>query len=337
MNAQPPSLEKFSLQVDRISKSFGSVKAIRNLSLLAEAGKIIGLLGPNGAGKSTSLRIISGLIPADSGSVYINNISVAESPIEAKKFIGFMSENNPLPPNLRVKEYLKFRAKIKGIPSKTLSKRLNEVYDLCELPVTVQSKMISALSKGYRQRVGIADALIADPPLIILDEPTVGLDPRQIINIRNLLNNIKQNKIILFSSHVLSEVDAISDEVIIMNQGQIVAKGNPEALKQSFKCITKYQITAQNITNLNTAQFKEELSQIASMFEIKALNPDSIFIYLETEDKNNESTNSLVQLFQKYNLRITKFNQTPSSLQDVFILATENYYPNGDEFQQIAC
>ena len=225
---------KPAIEVNHLSKRFGTIQAIEDVSFSVSSGEIIGFLGPNGAGKSTTMRILCGLMPATSGTAYLCNISLATHSQEAKRHIGYLSENNPLPQDLRIVEYLRYRARLKEIPKKRQKERVEEVLTLCDLQHKVRRKIIGSLSKGYRQRVGIADAILAEPPILLMDEPTIGLDPHQILAIRELIANLRKRMTIVLSSHVLSEMERMCDRVIILNQGRIVAMGTHTALHQEF-------------------------------------------------------------------------------------------------------
>ena len=232
-----------SVVVRRLTKTYGGVRAIDNVSFRIGKGEVVGFLGPNGAGKSTTMRIISGLMPASSGSVFICGESVAADPDAARRHIGFMLENNPLPEDLRVREYLTFRAGIKGVPSSEIRARVDESMETCQLLRKASNKIIGNLSKGFRQRVGIADAILSRPEVIIMDEPTIGLDPHQILAIRALINSLRGKMSVIISSHILPEIELMCDRVMIINQGTIVASGSPESLRREFIAWDKYEIS----------------------------------------------------------------------------------------------
>ncbi|MAV38997.1 MAG: ABC transporter [Puniceicoccaceae bacterium] len=223
-----------SISVENLSKCYGKVSAIKQVSFDIKKGEIVGILGPNGAGKSTTLRILGGILNADSGSAQVSGISVAENSLAIKRKIGFMQENNPLPEELRVSEYLKLRAELKEIPKEALSTEVRRVMDLCDLFRTARRKIIRTLSKGFKQRVGIADALIGSPDIIILDEPTIGLDPHQIQGIRALIDTLRSRHTVLISSHILSEIERNCNRVIIINHGRVVAMGTKQELAKEF-------------------------------------------------------------------------------------------------------
>ena len=223
-----------SVRVNNISKKYGDQFAVKHLSFEINKGEVVGFIGPNGAGKSTSMKIITGYLPPDTGEVWINGMNALEDPMEVKKIIGYLPEHNPLYNDLYVKEYLGYVAGLYKIVRREIGTRINEVIDLTGLH-DEEHKKIGSLSKGYRQRVGLAQALIHDPEVLILDEPTSGLDPNQIIEIRNLISRTGKEKTILLSTHIMQEVDAICDRVIIINKGEIVADKPAERLDKSSK------------------------------------------------------------------------------------------------------
>ena len=212
-----------SISVKNLSRKFGKLWAIKNISFDIHQGEIVGFLGPNGAGKSTTMRILGGLQNAHTGSAHVCGLSVAENSLGIKRKIGFMQENNPLPEELRVSEYLKLRAELKEIPPAEISTEVRRVMDLCDLFRTARRKIIRTLSKGFKQRVGIADALIGKPDIIILDEPTSGLDPHQVESMRSLVKSIGEEQTVLLSTHLLPEVERLCDHVLMIHQGRLVA------------------------------------------------------------------------------------------------------------------
>jgi ABC-2 type transport system ATP-binding protein len=210
-----------SLLVHNLTKIYGSQKAVNNISFSVSKGEIVGFLGPNGAGKSTAMKIATGFLSPTSGTVKVDGLDVAEHPLEVKKITGYLPEHNPLYLDLFVHEYLAFVGNIYGIKASALKQRIGEIIEICGL-TREQNKKIEALSKGYRQRVGLAQALIHDPRVLILDEPTSGLDPNQILEIRKVIKDISKNKTVVFSTHILQEVEALCDRVIVLNRGEIV-------------------------------------------------------------------------------------------------------------------
>lgn len=209
-----------SVIVKNLTKIYGEQKAVNSISFEVKKGEVLGFLGPNGAGKSTTMKIITGFLPQSSGSVTVNGISVSEENVELKKHIGYLPESNPLYPEMYVKEYLEFCASLYQIPNP--QKRIAEMIGITGLSVE-KKKKIGQLSKGYKQRVGLAQAMLHNPEVLILDEPTSGLDPNQLIEIRSLIKQLGKDKTVIFSSHIMQEVQAVADRVIIINRGKIVA------------------------------------------------------------------------------------------------------------------
>src|SRR5438105_11732882 len=222
---EPPEIH-----VSKLTKYYGDYPAVRDVSFDVPAGRIVGFLGPNGAGKTTTMRILAGFLTATSGKATIDGIDVFWEPVEARKRIGYMPENCPLYPEMRVTEYLHFRAGIKGWHGRRRRQRIDYVVKRCWLE-DVRRQLIGTLSKGYRQRVGLADTLLADPPVLILDEPTAGLDPSQIRASRDLIRELGQQHTILLSTHILPEVEMTCDRVIIINRGHLAASGMLEEMK----------------------------------------------------------------------------------------------------------
>ncbi len=218
------------ITVKNLTKVYGPQKAVDNISFEVKTGEILGFLGPNGAGKTTTMKILSCYMSPSQGDVQVGNYDIFSSPEEIKRRIGYLPENNPLYLEMPVMEYLQFVAQLQGVTKAQLPGRLKEIVGMCGLN-REKHKKIGELSKGYRQRVGLAQALIHDPEILILDEPTTGLDPNQIVEIRNLIREIGQEKTILLSTHILPEVEATCDRILIINKGKIVADGTPDTLR----------------------------------------------------------------------------------------------------------
>jgi len=219
------------ITVQGLTKSYGPADAIRDLSFSVDQGEVVGFLGPNGAGKSTTMKILSGYLPADSGEVRIAGFDIFSDSLKARSRIGYLPENVPLYPEMRVGEYLAYRASLKGVRSRRIKEKVEDAVQLCGLR-HVQKQLVGTLSKGYRQRVGLADALVNEPDILILDEPTIGLDPNQIRDVRALIKGLAARHTILLSSHILSEVEATCSRILIINKGRIVATGTPTELRQ---------------------------------------------------------------------------------------------------------
>ena len=221
-----------SISIQHLTKIYGTQKAVNDISFEAKKGEIVGFLGPNGAGKSTTMKIVTSYLSATSGQVLINGFDVKTQSMDVRRNIGYLPEHNPLYLEMYVKEFLLFVGNMYGLKGILVNKRIAEMVELCGLSAE-QNKKIGQLSKGYRQRVGLAQALIHDPSVLILDEPTTGLDPNQIVEIRNVIKTVGKDKTILFSTHIMQEVEAICDRVIIINRGQIVSDSTLTSLKQN--------------------------------------------------------------------------------------------------------
>ncbi len=219
------------IEVDNLVKRFAGRTAVSNISFTVKRGEIVGLLGENGAGKSTTMRILSGFLPATSGTVRVANLDVFHQSDEVRRRIGYMPENNPLHYDMRVREYLKFRARLKGLGWKRSGQRVDVVLEQCGL-TEVSRRIIGQLSKGFRQRVGLADALVHEPELLILDEPTIGLDPNQIRSVRQLIKGLASAHTVLISTHILPEAEMTCHRVVIMYEGKILAADTPENLQR---------------------------------------------------------------------------------------------------------
>ena len=311
----PPAIE-----VDHLVKSYAGMTAVADLSFTVARGEIIGFLGPNGAGKSTTMRILTGYLPANSGTVRICGHSVATEPDAVKRLIGYMPENNPLPEDMRVSEYLYFRGRLKEIPRRKLGPRIDEVLELCDLK-RVRHKIIGQLSKGYRQRVGIAEAILAEPPVIIMDEPTIGLDPHQILIVRDLIAGLRGRMTVIISSHILPEIEMTCDRVLIINRGRVVAQGTPAALRREVLGRTAYGLTVAG----NIAGLPALLQAVEPSFKITAAGePDAagfVQLALATE-RDDEFGEPLLQALIAQNYRVRALSRAHPTLEDVFLAAT---------------
>ncbi|OFX70908.1 MAG: gliding motility-associated ABC transporter ATP-binding subunit GldA [Bacteroidetes bacterium GWE2_29_8] len=307
-----------SLIFENIYKSYNSIKAVDNISFEIKKGEIVGFLGPNGAGKSTTLKMATSFIHPDKGNIYINNINVKENPSKIKKIIGYLPENNPLYYEMTVIEYLIFIAKLQDLQKNKLNSRIEYVIDVCGLEKE-KNKKISELSKGYKQRVGIAHAIVHDPKILILDEPTTGLDPNQIIDIRNLIKELGKEKTIIFSSHILQEVEAIAERVIIINKGKIIADGNTANLNEEVIKEKTIKLILENDFN------KDILNELRDNSFINSINYNDI--NKEYIIKCNDSVNARRDIFntcKKYNFIIMELTPIDNKLEDIFINLTKN-------------
>lgn len=296
-----------SVIVEEVSKTYGSQLALDKVSFTVESGTVLGILGPNGAGKSTLLKIIAGYLRPSSGFVRINNILADPDQLAFKRMIGYLPENNPLYTDLYVREYLRLVAGLYKIPNR--NKRMDEIIEMTGLGSEIHKK-IGALSKGYRQRVGLAQALVHDPSLLILDEPTSGLDPAQLIEIRQLIRNISANKTVLFSTHIMQEVEAVCDRVLIMNQGRLVALETPDKIKK---------LSVQQIRKV-TVEFSEPVPEmifgsIDGIIKTEQVATNKYIVYGATRDLRPELFRLAVE--NKYTL--LTLHEQESSMESSFL------------------
>jgi ABC-2 type transport system ATP-binding protein len=299
-----------SIEVKHLTKFFGEQAAVNDISFEIGKGEIVAFLGPNGAGKSTTMKMITGYIPASSGSIKVNGITVDVDDLETRKIIGYLPENNPLYLDMYVKEYLHFVGSIYKI--KDLKNRVNEMIQMVGLELE-QHKKIGALSKGYKQRVGLAQAFIHDPQVLILDEPTSGLDPNQLVEIRELIKTIGKEKTIMLSTHIMQEVEAICDRVIIINKGKIVANNNQQSLDSSPEVQTIY-------IEFEGAVSSQLLSKIPGVTTVKALGNGWLIEGVTDQDlRKNVSKKA-----QKAGWLIMTLKLEKKSLEAVFKELTKN-------------
>lgn len=309
-----------TIEVSHLKKSYGSLHAVNDLSFSVKRGEIIGLLGPNGAGKSTTMRILTGYLPATSGSVRICGLPVASQAEATKRFIGYMPENNPLPEDMRVSEYLWFRGRLKEMPRAKLRSRIDEVLELCDLKRN-RHRILGRLSKGNKQRVGIAEAILAEPAVIIMDEPTIGLDPHQIMLVRDLIASLRGRMSVIISSHILPEIEATCDRVLIINSGRIVAQGSPSELRQEIFGHTSYRLEIAG----DVAALAPHLPTIDSTLKIVSVGepePDGFCIVTLMANSAVELGESILQTLPPLGYRIRSLGRIQPSLEDVFLAAT---------------
>ena len=296
-----------SVIVEDISKIYGNQVALNNISFSVDSGTVLGILGPNGAGKSTLLKIITGYLLPSTGLVTINGLKVDPDDLIIKKLVGYLPENNPLYPDLYVREYLRLVAGMYKIPKR--NSRIEETIEMTGL-VAEATKKIGTLSKGYRQRVGLAQALLHDPALLILDEPTSGLDPGQLVEIRQLIRNISTNKTVLLSTHIMQEVEAICDRVLILNQGRVVAIETPEKIKK---------ISPQKIRKISI-EFKEAVTpsifnSLAGLVKTEQTNEHKYILFVEEVDLRP----AIFSLAVKNNLTLLTLHEQESSMEKSYL------------------
>jgi ABC-2 type transport system ATP-binding protein len=303
-----------SVEVRRLTKNFGLQKAVDRITFNVRPGDIMGFLGPNGAGKSTTMKIITGYLPQTEGTVMVCGKDVETHPHEIKKNIGYLPENNPLYPDMYIREYLTFVGSLYINSKAKLREAVAQMIKKCGLSAEANKK-IGALSKGYRQRVGLAQALLHDPPVLILDEPTTGLDPNQIIEIRTLIKEVSKDKTVIFSTHIMQEVQALCNKIIIINRGRIVANDVPEKLRIS-----------EMETNKIIVEFKEaintdELMKINGVMKVDQLRQ---FEYRITAKKEIDVRPALFKFATDSGYTLIRLNQLDNSMEEVFRQLTKN-------------
>jgi ABC-2 type transport system ATP-binding protein len=297
-----------SIAVQGVTKYYGEQKALDNVSFEVKKGEIVGFLGPNGAGKSTMMRIITGFIPATSGFVFVNDIDISSNTTEIKKIIGYLPENNPLYPEMYVREYLGFVASVYKMTN-SLKKQIDNVIEITGL-APEQKKKIGSLSKGYRQRVGLAQALIHNPDVLILDEATSGLDPNQIVEIRNLIREAGKEKTVLFSTHIMQEAEAICDRVIIIDKGVIVAD---EEKNKIYSLLNRQKQTIHVEFNRETDE--SELKNIPYINKVQQIRKNFWLIEAEGEE---DIRPAIFSFAVKNNLTVLSLQKEESNLEEVF-------------------
>ena len=309
-----------TIEVSNLVKTYGSLTAVNNLSFTVKRGEIVGLLGPNGAGKSTTMRILTGYLPANSGSVRICGFPVASHPEATKRHVGYMPENNPLPEDMRVSEYLWFRGRLKEMPRAKLRARIDEVLELCDLKRN-RHRILGRLSKGNKQRVGIAEAILAEPAVIIMDEPTSGLDPHQILIVRKLIASLRGRMSVIISSHILPEIEATCDRVLIINGGRIVAQGSPADLRHEIFGHATYRLELSGDRDSLAAHLPgiEPTLRIVSQDDD---TPDGFRVVTLMSDVQTDLGETLLQVLPAAGYRVRSLGRTQPSLEDVFLAAT---------------
>ncbi|MGA2446166.1 MAG: ABC transporter ATP-binding protein [Opitutaceae bacterium] len=316
-----PDIAPPTIEVEHLVKTYGGIAAVNNISFTVRRGEIVGLLGPNGAGKSTTMRILTGFLPATSGVVRICGIPVASRSDEAKRHIGYMPENNPLPEDMRINEYLYYRGRLKEIPREKLHVRLDEVLELCDLK-RIRHRILGKLSKGMRQRVGIAEAVLGEPEVIIMDEPTIGLDPHQILVVRDLIGGLRGRMSVIISSHILPEIEVTCDRVLIINDGRIVAQGTPAELRREVLGRTHYELELAG----DVAALPAVLAGVDPALAVqKATGPDDAGFHAVTltTTSDRELGERLLEALTTKSYRVRALNRAHPTLEDVFLAATK--------------
>lgn len=318
------------ITVKNVTKKYGKFKAVDNISFEVNDGEIIGLLGPNGAGKSTTMNILTGFIEPTQGEVIINGYNISKKPKKAKKCIGYMPEGVPLYKDMTVKEFITYMAELKGVKKENIKESVEQAMQDTWLQ-NVKKVLIKNLSKGYKQRVSMAGALVGNPEIIILDEPTVGLDPKQIIEIRNLIKKLGKNHTLIISSHILSEISQICEKVIIINKGQIVAVDSPENLEDKVNVENAINIIVEDMEN------KIESLKINGAKKVKLIkkNDDNTKEYRIIPEKDYDIRKTIFSDLAKENITIFELKKPEITLEEAFMELIQKNEKDKEEKEKI--
>lgn len=304
------------IEVENLTKYYGEIRGIEDISFSIEKGEITGFLGPNGSGKTTTMRILTCFFPPTRGRAKVAGYDVIENPIEVRKRIGYMPETVPLYPDMKVTTYLNFVAESKGMERRQRKKKVSEIMGQCGI-VEVAHRLVGNLSKGYRQRVGLAQALINDPEVLILDEPTIGLDPKQVVEIRNFIKDLAGERTIILSTHILPEVSVTCKKVIIIHEGSIVAVDTPENLMVKLQKTSKTLIQIEGVQQEITAKLGT-LPGVINVVEKGEASP-GVFSYEVESEKEREISGELAYLVYSNNWKLVEMRAVKMSLEDIFI------------------
>ena len=309
-----------SIVANNLTKKFGTQRAVDNISFEVKTGEILGFLGPNGAGKTTTMKILTCYMAPSDGDAKINEYSILDSQDEIKKKIGYLPENNPLYYDMPVLDYLRFVADLQGVEKDKIQSRIAEMVHVCGLNIE-KHKKIGELSKGFRQRVGLAQAMIHDPEILILDEPTTGLDPNQIVEIRKLIKELGKHKTVILSTHILPEVEATCDRILIINKGKIVADGTSDMLRKRARGEEMIRVQIKDFQNKDgVVTALKELDSVAIVDFINDA-PDS---FLVTSKDNHSSRKDVFNLCVQKNWVLTEMTPIETKLEDIFRELTTN-------------
>ena len=302
------------IEIHNLSKNYGSVKAVKKINFSIPDGEVVGFLGANGAGKSTTLKILSGYLKPTNGQVIIDGLDINKNAFDIKKIIGYLPENNPLYLDMNVYDLLKFTANIRNIAKKDFNNALDKVVSQCGLN-GVLHKQVGACSKGYKQRIGLASAMIHNPKILILDEPVTGLDPNQIIEIRSLIKKLGKEKLVLMSSHILQEIEATVDRIIIIDQGEIVADGSTKKLINQYKGNVQLKLELLGSDKEKIASIADKIDNI----KIKQIRSTKNGHKCVVEyDEKNDPREQLFKIIVKFKWDIIEMNPKNDNLEDIF-------------------
>ncbi len=314
--------------VQGLTKSYGQTHAVRDLSFRVDRGEIVGFLGPNGAGKSTTMKILSGYLPADAGEVRIAGFDIFGESLKARSRIGYLPENVPLYPEMRVGEYLAYRASLKGVRARRIAEKVEDALDLCHLG-HVRRQLIGTLSKGYRQRVGLADALVNEPDILILDEPTIGLDPNQIREVRALIKGLAARHTILLSSHILSEVEMTCNRVLILDKGRIVATGTPAELRERSGAALSGAVQLEALVPDKEAALRA-IRSLPGISSASLLEGNGEWTLFEIIPSEGDPRALLFEEAVKRGWKLRELSARKTSLEEIFTSFVKGGAPSGD-------
>ena len=317
------------IKVEGLTKRYDRTVAVDNISFEVEKGQIVGFLGPNGAGKTTTMRVLTCFLPPTSGKASVAGFDVLENPLEVKKRIGYLPETPPVYPEMEVDEYLEFVGSLKGIPSGDIKSRVDTVLKECDI-VDVRKKLIGKLSKGYRQRVGLAQAIIHNPDVLILDEPTSGLDPKQIIEIRQLLKSLAGNHTIVLSTHILSEVEQSCEQVIIINQGRLVARDSVANLTNRLRGSEAVAVEVE--PGPNAPEVQHRLEQVSGVSRVVVKEPRNGRLNFEVESLQGRTVRAeIARAVVNAGWDLSEMRSLGMSLEDIFLELTSSEKPSKTE------
>ncbi|SVA91993.1 uncharacterized protein METZ01_LOCUS144847 [marine metagenome] len=306
------------IQVENLTKAFGPKVAVDDVSFSVQRGEILGFLGPNGAGKSTTMRMITGFIPPTAGVVKVGGNDVTEKPIEAKRLMGYLPESAPLYTDMTVEGFLGFCAEVRGINGADKSKAIDRAIDMCFLK-SVRHQSVDTLSKGYRHRTGFAQAIIHDPDILVMDEPTDGLDPNQKQEVRSLIRRMGQSKAIIFSTHILEEVEAACTRAIIIDQGKIVANGTPNELKAKSELANSYIVT---VSGTEAAAVRDKLSSLIQSSKVTIVNdkPPTVVarVFPKSAESEGELGRAIFDIASQNNWKVSEIKKVEGRMDDIF-------------------
>lgn len=308
-----------SIKVENLTKFYGSNLAVDNISFDIKSGEIVGFLGPNGAGKSTTLKMITTYLAPTSGKIFVDGMNILDKSMEVRKRMGYLPESNPLYYDMNVIDYLQYTAELQSIPSASIPKALDRMLDVCGLE-NVKHMDIQELSKGYKQRVGLAQAMIHDPDVLLLDEPTSGLDPNQIIEIRKLIKELGKKKTVMLSTHILQEVQAVCDRIIIINNGAIAANATPDELQRQTNTQFRLMVVVKSPAGKTTNDISNELSKIKNVTKVNVENNPSQNTWTINITSSSEK-GFREDVFQKIvgmGLEMLEMKQSEATLEDIF-------------------